>query len=160
MSEADAGLWADRMFDQDVATEARRLFIESLGHPPLRIAPKEEAAQEEDPEPEIKETPWAEAAEGLPRSLVSMQKKAGLLGYSTRAYLRHGARRDARGKLKSPHEGGYALLAAVRGPERFTATWGEADGKWTFSEALDYTPSDGIVPALRKSTDLKKERLT
>lgn len=159
LSEKDADFWAGRLFDQHLATEQRRRFIASLGHPPLKIAPKAEAAQVEDPEPDIEETPWAEATEGLPRSLVLMQKRAGARGYSTRAYLRHGARRGHKGKLKDPPEGDYALLAAVRGEERFTAMWGEANGKWTFAEGLDYTPRDGIIPAVVKSTHINKERL-
>ena len=154
MSEKDAEFWADRLFDQAVATEKRRLFIESLGHPPLKISGR--APVTEEPEPDIEEEPWREAEDGLPTPLRSMQKKAGAVGYSTRALLRRGARRDARGKLKDPPEGEFALLVAVRGPERFTAMWGESGGKWTFLEGLDYTPRNGITPQLVKSTHIKK----
>lgn len=158
MSERDAEFWANRLFDQAVATERRRLFIQSLGHPPAKIS--ERAPVAEETEPDVDEEPWREAEDGLPTPLRSMQKKAGAVGYSTRALLRRGARRDVRGRLKDPPEGGFALLVAVRGPERFTAMWGESGGKWTFLEGLDFSPHAGIIPQIRKITALKKERLT
>ena len=160
MSERDAEFWAGRMFDQAVATEKHRLFIESLGHPPVMISGRTAAEKETETEPEIREEPWREVEDGLPTPLRTMQKKAGAVGYSTRALLRRGARRDIRGKLKDPPEGEFALLVAARGPERFTAMWGESGGKWTFLEGLDYTPRDGVIPRIVKSTHIKKERLT
>lgn len=167
MNNKDEELWADRMFDQGLATERHRQFIRSLGHPPVRIERRVEGelvTEGELPvnaEPEIEETGWEPIdPDQLPRGAKSFRSAASRAHYRLAQFRRHGARRGAGDKLKKVPEGDFVVIAGVRGKERFTAMWSEADGKWGFEQCLDYTDEGRTIPMIKGITQLKKDRLT
>lgn len=167
MNKKDEEFWADRMFDQGLATEERRQFIRSLGHPPHRIDRRVEGelvVQGElpiDVTPVIEETDWERVeVSALPQGAKSFRNAASKAHYHLAQFRRHGARRGAGDKLKRIPEGDFVIIAGVRGEERFTAMWSEANGKWSFEQGLDYTDEGGIIPTSKGITQLKKDRLT
>lgn len=158
LNEKDAEFWDDRLFDQAVATAKRRMLIESMGHPPLRIS-RGTGGDEGDADPKVGETDWEPVVVGeLPRAARSFAKKLMIGGYGVNAYIRTGERRGAHGRLLDPPSGRFALIAAQRGREAFTAMWGEVKGKWEAASMLDYTDEGGITPTAKTITQLKKDR--
>lgn len=166
LSDADREGWAERRFDQEVATARHLRFVSSLSHPPVTIERRVAGELVTDDEllavePEITIIPRHEWEGDLPRSAKAMTTKAEKLGYAWRAYGHHGERRGSHGRLLDPPEADYCTVAFVRGEEKFLAMWAEVGGAWKFDTALDYTPTDEllVLPRIVKSTTITKERL-
>lgn len=167
LTDEQRDYWARRRFDQEVAVERHRHFLQEIGHtftPIERNFIEGEYVDPDDDQGEraVPSEPWREARESdLPSAARSLARAARKANYGVNTWMAHGERRGAHGRLLKPPEGDYALVAAAReGGERFTAEWGEADGKWSFLVALDFTPGDHVIPRRRKTiTELKKERL-